>query len=71
MPDVKREALIVHGRSDSYESFQPLKNLLVAAGYQTTQAFLGTYASIRDDVTFVRAQGGATCSLRHARRNPR
>jgi hypothetical protein len=52
MPDVKREVLIVHGWSDSYESFQPLKNLLVAAGYQTTQVFLGTYASMRDDVTF-------------------
>jgi pimeloyl-ACP methyl ester carboxylesterase len=52
MPDASREVLIVHGWSDSYESFQPLKNLLVAAGYQTTQVFLGTYASMRDDVTF-------------------
>jgi hypothetical protein len=52
MPDVTREVLIVHGWSDSYESFRPLKNLLVAAGYQTTQVFLGTYASMRDDVTF-------------------
>lgn len=52
MPDAKREVLIVHGWSDSYESFRPLKNLLVAAGYQTTQVFLGRYASMRDDVTF-------------------
>ena len=52
MPDASREVLIVHGWSDSYESFQPLKSLLVAAGYQTTQVFLGTYASMRDDVTF-------------------
>ena len=52
MPDARREVLIVHGWSDSYESFQPLKNLLVAAGYQTTQVFLGTYASLRDHVTF-------------------
>src|SRR3989337_2781839 len=52
MPDVTREVLIVHGWSDSYESFQPLKNLLVAAGYQTAPVFLGTYASMRDDVTF-------------------
>ena len=44
--------LIVHGWSDTYESFEPLKDLLVAAGYQTTQVFLGTYASMRDDVTF-------------------
>ena len=46
------QVLIVHGWSDTYESLQPLKNLLVAAGYQTTQVFLGTYASMRDDVTF-------------------
>ncbi len=52
MPDATRQVLIVHGWSDTYESFQPLKNLLVAAGYQTTQVFLGTYASMRDDVTF-------------------
>jgi len=48
----KRQVLIVHGWSDSYQSFQPLKNLLVAAGYQTTQVFLGNYASMRDEVTF-------------------
>jgi hypothetical protein len=46
------QVLIVHGWSDTYESFEPLKDLLVAAGYQTTQVFLGTYASMRDDVTF-------------------
>src|SRR5262249_30970942 len=48
----KRQVLIVHGWSDSYESFQPLKDLLVAAGHETRQVFLGTYASMRDDVTF-------------------
>ena len=48
----RRQVLIVHGWSDSYQSFQPLKSLLVAAGYQTTQVFLGNYASMRDDVTF-------------------
>jgi pimeloyl-ACP methyl ester carboxylesterase len=52
MANERRQILIVHGWSDSYESFRPLKNLLVAAGYQTTQVFLGTYASMRDDVTF-------------------
>ena len=52
MPNGAREVLIVHGWSDSYESFQPLKSLLVTAGYQTTQVFLGQYASMRDDVTF-------------------
>jgi len=52
MAHVPRQALIVHEWSDTYESFQPLKNLLVGAGYQTTQVFLGTYASMRDDVTF-------------------
>ncbi len=48
----RRQVLIVHGWSDSYQSFQPLKSLLVAAGYETTQVFLGNYASMRDDVTF-------------------
>lgn len=48
MPNAKREVLIVHEWSDSYESFQPLKNLLVAAGYQTTQVFLGTYSTLVD-----------------------
>jgi hypothetical protein len=52
MPAVQGHVLIVHGWSDTYQSFQPLKDLLVAAGYQTTQVFLGTYASMRDDVTF-------------------
>ena len=35
MAIAKRQVLIVHGWSDSYESFQPLKNLLVAAGHRT------------------------------------
>jgi hypothetical protein len=35
MANAKRQVLIVHGWSDSYESFQPLKNVLVSAGYQT------------------------------------
>jgi len=52
MAIAKRQILIVHGWSDTYESFQPLKNLLVAAGHQTAQVFLGTYSSMRDDVTF-------------------
>jgi hypothetical protein len=52
MANGKRQVLIVHGWSDTYESFQPLKDLLVAAGYETKQVFLGNYASMRDDVTF-------------------
>ena len=54
MAHARRQVLIVHGWSDTYESFQPLKNLLVAAGYETAQVFLGNYASMRDDVTFAK-----------------
>jgi triacylglycerol esterase/lipase EstA (alpha/beta hydrolase family) len=43
---------IVHGWSDGYKSFQPLKDMLVNAGHQTQDVFLGNYASMRDDVTF-------------------
>jgi len=44
--------LIVHGWSDDYKSFRPLRSLLVKAGYKATDVFLGNYASMRDDVTF-------------------
>jgi hypothetical protein len=56
MPDpileMPNPILIVHGWSDDYKSFLPLKGLLVQAGYTTEDVFLGNYASMRDDVTF-------------------
>ena len=52
MAGSRGQILIVHGWSDTYESFRPLKTLLVSAGYQTSQVFLGNYASMRDEVTF-------------------
>jgi hypothetical protein len=52
MSQLRRQVLIVHGWSDRWSSFQPLKERLIAAGYDTAQVFLGNYASMRDDVTF-------------------
>lgn len=44
--------LILHGWSDNYESFKPLKDWLRAQGYQADQVFFGDYESMQDDVTF-------------------
>jgi pimeloyl-ACP methyl ester carboxylesterase len=48
----KNPVLIVHGWSDDYTSFVPLKDLLVAQGHQPKDVFLGRYASMHDVVTF-------------------
>ena len=45
-------ALIVHGWSDTRESFEPIKQWLVRRGHPTEQVFLGGYASMEDEVTF-------------------
>jgi len=46
--------LIIHGWSDNYKSFEPLKYLLQAQNSQThiTDIWLGDYESMQDDVTF-------------------
>lgn len=44
--------LILHGWSDNYESFIPLKQWLRAQGYQAQQVFFGNYESMEDHVTF-------------------
>ncbi|MBI4574172.1 MAG: alpha/beta hydrolase, partial [candidate division NC10 bacterium] len=44
--------LIVHGWSDNYESFVPLKTWLASQGYPAQQVFLGNYESMEDHVTF-------------------
>ncbi len=44
--------LIVHGWSDNYESFVPLKTWLASQGYPAQQVFLGNYQSMEDHVTF-------------------
>ncbi|SRR5713226_1138659 len=44
--------LILHGWSDNYESFIPLKQWLCAQGYQAQQVFFGNYESMEDHVTF-------------------
>jgi hypothetical protein len=44
--------LIVHGWSDTYKSFETLKQWLVTQGRQSADIFLGNYQSMQDDVTF-------------------
>src|SRR2546422_3723846 len=44
--------LIIHGWSDNYESFRPLKAWFNANGYTAEQVLLGNYESMEDHVTF-------------------
>ncbi len=44
--------LIIHGWSDNYESFLPLKAWLNSRGYPAQQVFFGNYESMEDHVTF-------------------
>lgn len=44
--------LIMHGWSDNYESFIPLKSWFAANGYRAEEVFLGNYESMEDHVTF-------------------
>ncbi len=44
--------LIVHGWSDTYKSFETLKQWLVTQGRESADIFLGNYQSMQDDVTF-------------------
>jgi len=41
---------ILHGWSDTSESFHPLRDFLIGHGYQTAQIWLGDYISMDDDV---------------------
>lgn len=43
--------VIVHGWSDTSDSFKPLARWLKAQGFQTLDLFLGDYISMEDDVT--------------------
>ena len=44
--------LIIHGWSDTYESFKPLKAWFNANGYTAEHVLLGNYESMEDHVTF-------------------
>jgi pimeloyl-ACP methyl ester carboxylesterase len=48
----KNTVLILHGWSDTAESFQHLKQILHANGYPTASVYLGSYESMEDHVTF-------------------
>ena len=57
------KVLIVHGWSDTYESFQTLKQWLVTQGRQSADIFLGNYQSMQDDVTFDNLAAGMQARL--------
>ena len=44
--------LILHGWSDNYQSFEPLKAWFRASGYTAESVFLANYESMEDHVTF-------------------
>lgn len=45
-----RDVVIVHGWSDTSDSFKPLANFLEKSGFKTTLLWLGDYISMDDDV---------------------
>ncbi len=47
----KNQVVIVHGWSDTSDSFRPLACYLTGQGFQTVNLFLGDYISMEDDVT--------------------
>jgi pimeloyl-ACP methyl ester carboxylesterase len=47
---VSRQVAILHGWSDSSDSFRPLAKFLKDHGYKAVPIFLGDYISLRDDV---------------------
>lgn len=44
------QVVLLHGWSDSSDSFKPLRDFLQAHGRQTTDIWLGDYISLDDDV---------------------
>jgi len=51
MPRSKNPIVIVHGWSDTSDSFKPLAQWLKGQGFKTVNLFLGDYRSMDDDVT--------------------
>jgi len=52
MPNrAKNQVVILHGWSDTWDSFAPLANFLKASGFQTLDLFLANYISMDDDVS--------------------
>lgn len=54
----KNPILILHGWSDDYHSFEPLKTWLNDQGYAAEQVWFGDYESMEDHVTFDDLAGG-------------
>ncbi len=51
MPRSPNPVVIVHGWSDTSDSFKPLAQWLKGQGFKTLNLFLGDYISMEDDVT--------------------
>jgi len=51
MPRAKNPVVILHGWSDTSDSFVPLSGFLKNNGYQAVNLFLGDYISMDDDVS--------------------
>jgi pimeloyl-ACP methyl ester carboxylesterase len=64
MPRGKNPVVIVHGWSDTSDSFQPLAQFLSAQGFQTVSLLLADYVSMDDDVSIDDAAKAMEAALR-------
>ena len=64
MPRTKNPVVILHGWSDTSDSFLPLSGFLKANGFQAVNLFLGDYISMADDVSIADAAKALESALR-------
>lgn len=64
MPRAKNPVLILHGWSDTSDSFVPLSGFLEAKGFQAVNLFLGDYISMADDVSIADAAKAMESAVR-------
>ncbi len=56
--------VVIHGWSDTFESFVPMRTLMAPYGYATADVWLGNYQSMHDDITFDDLAEGLDTRLR-------
>lgn len=59
----KNPVLILHGWSDTHESFRGIRNYLCEHGYDTASVYLGSYRSMEDNTTFDNVADGLQARL--------
>jgi len=64
MPRAKNPVVILHGWSDTSDSFVPLSAFLKAQGFQPVNLFLGDYISMADDVSIADAAKAMEAAVR-------